>query len=104
MLIYNHISENTPEPQEYNIVLPTSWERITLIDKLSSENGVNSDTDTLTDWEETDTESGIITWDDDGNIQLPTVQECLEQYSDKEYVQNVLEKYEIGRASCRERV
>lgn len=93
MLIYNHISENTPEPQEYNIVLPTSWERITLIDKLSSENGVNSDTDTLTDWEETDTESGIITWDDDGNIQLPTVQECLEQYSDKEYVQNVLEKY-----------
>lgn len=93
MVIYNHISENTPEPQEYNVVIPTSWERITLIDKLNSNNGVNSDTDTLTDWEETDTESGIITWDDDGNIQLPTVQECLEQYSDKDYVKDVLDKY-----------
>lgn len=50
---------------------------------LDPNNGANSDNDDLTDWQEVDTESGLITWDNDGNIQLPTFEQCLNKVHDQ---------------------
>ena len=92
--VYNHIVGNVAPPHvEFKAVLPTNWETITLKNILDPNNGANSDNDDLTDWQEVDTESGLITWDNDGNIQLPTFKDCLEKASNKFYVRNVLETY-----------
>lgn len=82
--VYNHIVENVAPPHvEFKAVLPTCWETISLVNVLDPNNGAKSDNDDLTDWEEVDTESGLITWDNYGNIQLPTFEQCLNKVHDQ---------------------
>ena len=82
--VYNHIVENVAPPHvEFKAVLPTGWETISLVNVLDPNNGAKSDNDDLTDWEEVDTESGLITWDNYGNIQLPTFEQCLNKVHDQ---------------------
>lgn len=82
--VYNHIVENVAPPHvEFKAVLPTGWETISLVNVLDPNNGAKSDNDDLTDWEEVDTESGLITWDNNGNIQLPTFEQCLNKVHDQ---------------------
>ena len=82
--VYNHIVGNVAPPHvEFKAVLPTGWETINLVNVLDPNNGAKSDNDDLTDWEEVDTESGLITWDNDGNIQLPTFEQCLNKVHDQ---------------------
>ncbi len=93
----NLVAEDLPSADEddgeYTIVLPTSWENVTLLGELSPDNGIDTDGDTLTDWQEADTKSGLISIDENGNILLPTFEECLESQSDRYYVENVLQKF-----------
>ena len=82
--VYNHIVGNVAPPHvEFKAVLPTGWETISLVNVLDPNNGAKSDNDDLTDWEEVDTESGLITWDNYGNIQLPTFEQCLNKVHDQ---------------------
>ncbi len=90
--IYEHIVDNIAPPHiEFNVILPTGWKDISLVDVISPDNYAKSDSDALTDWEEIDTESGLITWDNNGNIQLPTFKKCLEVAADRGY--NVINEY-----------
>ena len=76
--LYDHIANKIAPPQvQFRAVVPTGWKTVTLDDVLSPTNGANSDTDDLTDWQEVDTESGLITWDNTGAVNLPTFRECL---------------------------
>lgn len=90
--IYEHIVDNIAPPHiEFNVILPTGWKDISLVDVISPDNYAKSDSDDFTDWEEIDTESGLITWDNNGNIQLPTFKKCLEVAKDRGY--NVISEY-----------
>lgn len=53
----------------YEILLPTSWRKIQLEDEISPDNNIDTDKDSLTDWEEIDTEKLI--WNDDGSFDIP---------------------------------
>lgn len=79
--LYEHICANVAAPVfEYNVMIPTGWDTITLDGVLDPDNGVDTDDDSLTDWEETDTDK--IRWEDDGTIVLPTVHECMYMIED----------------------
>ena len=53
----------------YDIIVPTKWKKITLKSKLTPNGTTNSDTDSLTDWEEVDTSKIKVNSDD--SIELP---------------------------------
>lgn len=103
--VYNHICEYAAPPRtEYHAIVPTGWKTIVLNGILDPENGVNSDLDELTDWEEVDTDK--LSWDADGSVILPTVQQCInystktyseewEKTTSKTYVYNSKEKKEL---------
>ncbi|MDE6688216.1 MAG: hypothetical protein K2K17_12960 [Lachnospiraceae bacterium] len=97
--IYEHIQQNAapavnvPEPTEFTVVLPTGWTQITLTQPLDPANGANSDTDSLTDWEEVNTD--MISWSANGELVLPTIYECM-QIPDVSYVQSGLERFFSG--------
>ena len=62
--IYNHIVDNVAPPTlKYSVLIPISWESIILDDILSPDNNVDTDDDNLTDWNEVDTDSGLIAHD-----------------------------------------
>ncbi|HRR78343.1 MAG TPA: hypothetical protein P5191_16310 [Ruminococcus sp.] len=63
--------KQSPERPVYDIFLPTKWKKIVLNDKLSPDNGVDTDGDCLTDWEEVDTIRLI--WRADGSFSLPEI-------------------------------
>ena len=50
--------------------MPTRWKKITLKGNLSPDNGIDTDGDTLSDWEEVDTTK--IKINTDNSIELPT--------------------------------
>lgn len=54
----------------YEIIIPTKWKKIHLDGELSPDNDIDTDGDTLTDWEEVDTERLI--WNEDGSFEIPT--------------------------------
>ena len=60
------LSPNT----KYEILLPTKWKTIYLDGEISPNNGIDTDKDTLTDWEEVNTD--FLIWNDDGSFELPT--------------------------------
>lgn len=72
LTVLNHIKGklSTPLPV-YNIIVPTKWKKISLKGALDPENGIDTDDDTLTDWEEVDT-SRLI-WNEDGSFELPII-------------------------------
>lgn len=89
--VYNHICEYAAPPQMvFNAIVPTGWKTISLKGILDSENGVNSDDDTLTDWKEVMTEK--LSWDTDGTVILPTIQECI-SYTTKPYAEEGLSRF-----------
>lgn len=89
--VYNHIVTYAAPPQmEFDAIVPSGWKRIVLDGILDAENGVNSDTDELTDWEEVNTE--LISWDTDGTVILPTIQDCITQVDDA-YARDGLKRY-----------
>ena len=89
--VYNHICEYAAPPQvEFNAIVPTGWKTISLNGILDSENGVKSDDDTLTDWEEVMTEK--LSWDTDGTVILPTIQKCI-SYATKPYAEDGLARF-----------
>ncbi len=108
--VYEHIFDETyepkelpPEPQkEFDAILITGYERITLDSILypNGENPTGKDTDTdkdgLTDWDEVDVERwekyGLISREDNGYINLPTLKQCME-YTDKPYVEEGLGRF-----------
>lgn len=59
----------------YECLVATKWKTIKLKDVLNASNGVNSDTDSLTDWQEVNTK--LLKWNDDGTFELPTFKEIF---------------------------
>jgi hypothetical protein len=57
---------------------------------LNPLNKVETDGDSLTDWQEVDTDK--IDWEADGAILLPTISNCLE-FGDKTYAEDGLERF-----------
>lgn len=91
--VYNHITAYAAPPQmEFDAIVPTGWKHIVLDGILDPDNGVNSDTDELTDWEEIDTNR--ISWTTDGEVILPTIQECID-FVEKPYAEEGLTRYKI---------
>ena len=91
--VYNHIATYAAPPQmEFNAIVPTGWKHIVLDGILDAKNGVNSDTDELTDWQEVNTK--YISWDTDGSVILPTIQECID-FVDVPYAAEGLERYKL---------
>lgn len=89
--IINHIAQYIAPPQVmFNAIVPTGWKTILLDGALNSENGINSDTDGLTDWLEIDTDK--LSWDTDGSILLPTIQQCI-NYATKPYAVDGLARF-----------
>lgn len=73
----------------YSILLPTKWKRIALDGELNPDNDIDTDGDTLTDWEEVNVDELIKL--NDGNYTLPKVTfksllETLKRYDNDEYL------------------
>ncbi len=60
----------SPTKPVYDIIIPTKWKKISLDGELNPNNNIDTDGDTLTDWEEVDTERFI--WNEDGSFEIPT--------------------------------
>ena len=99
--LYRHIVNKTPKARvKYNVILPTSWfTEIVLDDIISPDNGTDTDRDNLTDWEEINTEDGLISWNTNGSIKLPTIRECLNKVHDAGY-SYVLSEYNKTLYDC----
>src|SRR5690554_5133109 len=65
-------------------------EKVVLDDVLYYSNFAETNGDSLTDWQEVDTEK--IDWEADGTILLPTISNCLE-FGDKTYAEDGLERF-----------
>lgn len=76
--IWNHLSKNVPtEKVEYKAIIASGWQTITLDAPLDPENGVDTDGDTLLDWDEVDVDNRLLVWNADGSVELPTIEECV---------------------------
>ena len=61
--------ESTVIPtEEYTLYYANNWKKVNLRGKLSPDNKIDSDGDTLTDWEEVDTSR--LTWHSDGSFEF----------------------------------
>lgn len=90
--IWEHIKSNVPfETVEFKAIVATGWETITLDAPLDSENGVDTDGDTLLDWDEVDVDNELLVWNADGSVELPTIQECIDA-PEITYVENGLRR------------
>ena len=54
----------------YEIIIPNKWKKIYLDGELSPDNDIDTDGDSLTDWEEVDT--ARLIWNEDGSFDIPT--------------------------------
>lgn len=89
--IYNHIDQNTAV--QYNVILSTGLREILLKAPLS-DSATDTDNDGLTDWQEADTQSGLIHWNDDGSIVLPTLGDYIDAEGENlPYVKEGLDHY-----------
>ena len=76
--IWNHLSKYVPtEKVEYKAIIASGWQTITLDAPLDPENGVDTDGDTLLDWDEVDVDNELLVWNADGSVELPTIHECM---------------------------
>lgn len=62
--------DNNSANKTYDIFVPTKWKTITLDGELNAVNLIDTDSDSLTDWEEVNTD--LLLWHDDGSFNLPT--------------------------------
>ena len=99
-VIHEHIVQNTVAPKvQFEAILPTGWNKITLENIISPKNGANSDSDTLTDWQEINTE--LISWNADGSINLPTLEECA-KLTKKPYAEEGLVRFMESKSTSAE--
>ncbi|MBD5104148.1 MAG: hypothetical protein HDT47_04695 [Ruminococcaceae bacterium] len=74
----------------------TGYQLVELKGKLSAYNNIDTDDDTLTDWEEVGVEhwikKGLITYDSSENIMLPTIEQCM-RFVERSYVEEGLERF-----------
>ena len=70
--------------------MPTRWKKITLKGNLSPDNGIDTDGDTLTDWEEVDTTK--IKINTDNSIELHQKMEI--------YLLQLMNQIYYGKYSC----
>jgi hypothetical protein len=66
---------------KFDIILPTNWKRVTLNAPIQPNGTTNSDTDTLTDWEEIDSAFKYLKYNNNGITQLPTLRQVSEMLS-----------------------
>ena len=94
-VIYNHVYGRPLDEQEFNAVLISGYKPVKLNGRLNAFNGIDTDEDSLSDWEEIDVdhwiEQGLITYDNNGEIKLPTLGECI-GFSEKSYVKEGFER------------
>lgn len=76
---------------EFNAVVATGWKKIVLADTLNAVNEVDTDNDSLLDWDEVDVNNKLITVNRDGTVELPTIEACLEKHQ-KVYVQEGMDR------------
>lgn len=95
---YNHVFEEPlVEFDGFSAILATGYQTVELKEKLNSFNGCDTDEDTLTDWDEVDVDywasCGLITFDDNNNIILPTVEQCM-KFTELSYVKEGLDRFQ----------
>ena len=100
---YNHVFEEPlVEFDGFSAILATGYQTVELKEELNSFNGCHSDDDNITDWDEVDVDywasCGLITFDDNNNVVLPTVEQCM-NYSEASYVVEALDRLqsELGK-------
>ena len=94
---YNHVFEEPlVEFDGFSAILATGYQTVELKEELNSFNGCHSDDDNITDWDEVDVDywasCGLITFDDNNNVVLPTLKQCMD-YTDKSYVEEGLGRF-----------
>lgn len=57
----------------YYTVIGTNYKRLALTDELQKDGAADTDQDTLTDWEEFDSDSELLSWDETGNPIFPSL-------------------------------
>lgn len=78
--VYEHICAfAAPPATEYMITIASSWKKIKLKGILDPDNGIDTDEDGLTDWEEADNEQ--IDFNVDGSLKLNTFEEIKNAFS-----------------------
>ncbi len=109
--IYSHVF-NDFIPETMSAILVSGYEYVELKGRLNKYNHIDSDyeecaegeddfhkNDHLTDWEEvgvdywTDPDVGLMSYDDEGNVILPTIMDCLE-FTELAYVEEGLKRFE----------
>ena len=100
---YNHVFEEPlVEFDGFSAILATGYQTVELKEELNSFNDCHSDDDNITDWDEVDVDywasCGLITFDDNNNVVLPTVEQCM-NYSEASYVVEALDRLqsELGK-------
>ncbi|MBD5104146.1 MAG: lipase family protein [Ruminococcaceae bacterium] len=95
--LYQHVYDKKAVDQSFSAILITGYQLIELKGKLSAYNNIDTDDDTLTDWEEVGVEhwieNGLITYDVSGNIMLPTIEKCM-GFTECSYVEEGLERFQ----------
>ena len=87
--LMSNLHDNLSPPRPvYEIINPTNWKKISLDGELSPTNNIDTDRDSLTDWEEVDT-SRLI-WNEDGSFDIPTLSvsdiiSTMSRYNDAKY-------------------
>lgn len=90
-IVYEHIVAHiAPAQVRFEAILPTGWQTVVLNGILDPENGVDTDGDGLTDWEEADTDR--LRWGTDGSVILPSIQDCM-AYPEKPYAEAGLDRF-----------
>ena len=89
--VYKHICDYAAPPRtEYQAIVPTGWKTIKLKGILDPDNGIDTDNDELTDWQEVDNEH--IGFNSDGSVVLPTLANCMAM-TNKPYAESGLYRY-----------
>ena len=89
--VYKHICDYAAPPRtEYMVTIADSWKKIKLKGILDPDNGIDTDEDGLTDWNEVDNE--LINFNEDGSPQLLSFEECR-NLPNRPYVYDALSRY-----------
>ena len=70
------------KPKTYYIVIGNNFKKLTLVSPLKRGAWTNSDTDSLTDWQEFDSRNSMLAWDSDNEPVLPTLKTVLKLKGD----------------------
>ena len=95
---YKHITLGSPITNEYNEI-SKKIKTFSLFRNNYVDNYVDTDKDGLLDLEEIryafNDSTDVISWDEEGNVLLPTIKDCLQFKHGKKYVESQLQKYDF---------